>query len=72
MTSFGWVAAGRDPPWQWDLRRLGWELCAGHEGRRAECRHVLLIDTRGLDQEHREGIAAADRPAWRLLMLGVE
>jgi len=61
-----------DPPWPWDLRRLGWTLCAGEDGRRAECRHVLLVDARDLRQSEREGMAAADRPAWRLLMLGVE
>lgn len=72
MTTFGWVAAGRDPPWPWDLRRLGWTLCRGEEGRRAECRHVSLVDARELRQSEREGMAAADRPAWRLLMLGVE
>jgi DNA-binding response OmpR family regulator len=54
------------------LRRLGWTLCHGESGRRAECRHVLLVDARELRREDREGMAAADRPAWRLLMLGVE
>lgn len=72
MTTFGWVAAGRDPPWQWDLRRHGWTLCTGENGLRAECRHVLLADVRELAQCEREGMAAADQPAWRLLMLGVE
>jgi DNA-binding winged helix-turn-helix (wHTH) protein len=62
----------RDPPWQWDLRRLGWTLCHGESGRRAECRHVLLVDARALRRGEREGMAAADWPAWRLLMLGVE
>ncbi|MBO0749453.1 MAG: hypothetical protein J2O44_03345, partial [Porphyrobacter sp.] len=71
MTTFGWVAGMRDPPWQWDLRRLGWTLCCGEDGRRGECRHVLLVDARELRQGEREGMAAADRPAWRLLMLGV-
>jgi len=72
VTTFGWVARQRDPPWQWDLRRLGWTLCHGHEGRRAECRHVLLADARELTPTEREGMAEADRPAWRLLMLGIE
>lgn len=72
MTTFGWVAGMRDPPWQWDLRRLGWTLCDGREARRAECRHVLLVDARRLSQALREGMAEADRPAWRLLMLGIE
>jgi two-component system, OmpR family, response regulator len=72
VTTFGWVAGLRDPPWQWDLRRLGWTLCHGHDGRRAECRHVLLADARELSQTIREGMAEADRPAWRLLMLGIE
>jgi hypothetical protein len=61
-----------DPPWQWDLRRLGWTLCRGHEGLRAECRHVLLADARDLTPAQRQGMAEADRPAWRLLMLGIE
>jgi DNA-binding response OmpR family regulator len=62
----------RDPPWQWDLRRLGWTLCGGRGGARSECRHVLLVDARKLGQAAREGMAEADRPAWRLLMLGIE
>jgi DNA-binding winged helix-turn-helix (wHTH) protein len=62
----------RDPPWQWDLRRTGWTLCGGREGWRAECRHVLLADARDLTPAQRQGMAEADRPAWRLLMLGVE
>jgi DNA-binding response OmpR family regulator len=72
VTTFGWVAGLRDPPWQWDLRRMGWTLCQGHDGRRAECRHVLLADVRELSQTMREGMAEADRPAWRLLMIGIE
>nr|WP_243415136.1 winged helix-turn-helix transcriptional regulator [Altererythrobacter segetis] len=72
MTTFGWVAGMRDPPWQWDLRRLGWSLCGGRGGLRAECRHVLLADARELSHAEREGMAEADRPAWRLLMLGIE
>jgi DNA-binding response OmpR family regulator len=62
----------RDPPWRWDLRRMGWTLCRGHDGRRAECRHVLLADARELGQSVRERLAQADRPAWRLLILGIE
>ena len=72
MTTFGWLAGMRDPPWQWDLRRLGWSLCRGREGLRAECRHVLLVDARELTSAQRRGMAEADRPAWRLLMLGIE
>jgi DNA-binding winged helix-turn-helix (wHTH) protein len=62
----------RDPPWQWDLRRAGWALCRGEDGRRAECRHVLLVDARRLRPAEREAMVEADRPAWRLLMLGIE
>jgi hypothetical protein len=62
----------RDPPWQWDLRRAGWDLCRGEDGRRAECRHVLLVDARALSPAEREALVEADRPAWRLLMLGIE
>ena len=62
----------RDPPWQWDLRRRGWTLCRGEDGRRAECRHVLLVDARELGNAERESLAESDRPAWRLLLLGVE
>lgn len=72
MKTFGWVATQRDPPERWDLRRCGWRICRGLESRRAECRHVLLLDTRGLQPEIRSALAAADRPAWRLLMIGVE
>jgi DNA-binding winged helix-turn-helix (wHTH) protein len=72
VTTFGWIAGVGDPPWQWDLRRLGWTLCRGQEGLRAECRHVLLVDARALTAAQRQGMAEADRPAWRLLMLGIE
>jgi len=72
VTTFGWVAGMRDPPWQWDLRRLGWRLCGGREGSRAECRHVLLADARELTPAQRRGMAEAERPARRLLMLGIE
>jgi DNA-binding response OmpR family regulator len=72
VTTFGWVAGLRDPPWQWDLRRLGWTLCHGHDGERAACRHVLLADARGLTGAQRHTMVEADRPAWRLLMLGIE
>lgn len=72
MAFFGWIAGEKTPPARWDLRRLGWTLCEGHEGCRAECRHVLICDTRALDAHARRTMAEADRPAWRLIMLGVE
>ena len=72
MKTFGWVSAWRDPPARWDLRRLGWRLCCGSAGRRSECRHVLVVDARKLDPAVRRELADADRPAWRLLLIGVE
>jgi two-component system OmpR family response regulator len=72
VTNFGWLSARADPPGQWDLRRLGWRLCPGTGGRRAECRHVLLVDAGSLEPGARLELAEADRPAWRLLMLGIE
>jgi two-component system OmpR family response regulator len=72
VTTFGWVAAGRDPPWQWDLRRLGWTLCSGEQGRGVECSHVLLVDARNLAPGKRERLAETDGAAWRLLLLGVD
>lgn len=72
LATFGWVAAGDDPPDFWDLRERGWSLCNGHGGSRSECRHVLVVDTRGLSPTQRVGLTNADRPAWRLIMLGVE
>lgn len=72
MDIFGWLAGAREPPPQWDLRRHGWRLCGGEQGVRAECRHVLLCDVRNLPQTHRIAMAEADRPAWRLIMIGVE
>lgn len=72
MAFFGWIAGKEEPPGQWDLRHSGWELCHGTEGCRAECRHVLLCDTRHIGAQERLALAEADRPAWRLLMLGVE
>ena len=72
MRYFGWIGREPDPPNRWDLRAAGWELCHGHHGRRAECRHILLVDGRALSPEQRQALADADRPAWRLLLLGVE
>lgn len=72
MKTFGWVSPQRDPPERWDLRRLGWRLCRGRGGRRAECGHVLIVDVRGLEAAVACELAEADRPAWRLLMTGVE
>lgn len=69
---FGWVAADREPHERWDLRKAGWQLCCGRDDSRLECKHVLVCDTRGLDAGQRRGMAEADRPAWRLIMLGVE
>lgn len=72
MNIFGWIAGSQDPPDRWDLRTRGWNLCNGHSGHRSDCRHVLLVDVRELDPAARIGIAEADRPAWRIIMLGVE
>ncbi|WAT19243.1 winged helix-turn-helix domain-containing protein [Aurantiacibacter sp. MUD11] len=72
MGFFGWIAGDDEPPERWDLRRRGWELCCGIDGCRAECRHVLICDTRRLSPAGRLRLAEADRPAWRLIMLGVE
>jgi two-component system OmpR family response regulator len=69
---FGWVAAVPIPDDRWNLQRAGWRLCHGQHGSRADCKHVLVCDTRGLDARQRRGIADADRPAWRIIMLGVE
>lgn len=69
---FGWLADEAEPPWQWDLRSFGWRLCHGTGGCRAECRHVLICDVRALSAERRAAMAEADKPAWRLIMLGVE
>ena len=72
MRHFGWIGREPDPPSQWDLRAAGWELCHGQHGRRAECRHIMLVDGRPLSPAQRRALADADRPAWRLLLLGVE
>lgn len=72
MLHFGWVGPSADPPPQWDLRQAGWSLCRGHAGGRAECQHVLIVDAGALQPSERQGLADADRPAWRLLLLGVE
>lgn len=69
---FGWVAPVTEPPGRWDLRLTGWTLCHGHRGSRCDCQHVLVCDTRVLTRQQRRGLAHADRPAWRLIMLGVE
>jgi len=72
VRDFGWLADGAEPPWQWDLRRQGWRLSHGVGGLRSECRHVLICDVGRLTAEQRAGMADADRPAWRLIMIGVE
>ncbi len=72
MTFFGWLAANPEPPAQWDLRFRGWELCHGRQGCRTDCKHVLLVDARGLKPVDREKLVVADHPAWRLIMIGVE
>jgi DNA-binding winged helix-turn-helix (wHTH) protein len=69
---FGWIARQSEPPSQWDLRHSDWHLCRGHDECRAECKHVLLCDVRELEPMERLGLAEADRPAWRLILLGVE
>jgi two-component system OmpR family response regulator len=38
---FGWIAEQCEPPRQWDLRRIGWELTAAAAGP-----HVRLVDGR--------------------------
>lgn len=72
VTIFGWVASDSKPPNRWDMRQSGWSLCPGNNGRRADCKHVFVCDVRGLSESQRIGMAEADRPAWRLILLGVE
>lgn len=72
MRIFGWIADAEEPPHAWDMRGLGWRLCNGQRGHRADCRHVLVCDVRRLTPAQRTGLAEADRPAWRLILLGVE
>jgi len=72
VTYFGWLATKPEPPAQWDLRYRGWELCHGRQGCRSDCRHVLLVDARALSLADREELVEADRPDWRLLMIGIE
>ena len=72
MACFGWLAEEVFPPSYWDLRKNGWTLCEGAKASRTECRHVLICDTRKIDAAARHALADADRPAWRLIMLGVE
>jgi two-component system, OmpR family, response regulator len=71
LRTFGWVSPQRGPPDPWDLRRLDWRLC-GRSGRRANCRHVLVVDARNLGPALRLQLAESDRPAWRLLLIGVD
>lgn len=72
MAFFGWIAEKAEPPARWDIRRHDWSLCHGRHGCRAECRHVLVCDTRKLSADQRFALAKSDEPAWRLIMLGVE
>ena len=70
MSTFGWIADTRDPPWAWDLRRLGWALC--REDTAADRRHAVLLDARALSPWQRaRAVRKHPRPS-RLLALGVE
>lgn len=72
MSIFGWIGTMAEPAARWDLRQSGWQLCHGDCGCRADCKHVLVCDVGTLTRQQRIGMAEADRPAWRLIMLGVE
>ena len=72
LKTLGWVAPSTEPPDHWDMRLAGWQLCHGRSDSRAECKHVLVCDVRALTPAQRTGMAMADRPAWRLIMVGVE
>ncbi len=54
------------------MRLVGWDLCHGHRASRADCKHVLVCDVREISPAQRVSMALADRPAWRLILLGVE
>lgn len=72
MATFGWIGGEQLPPAQWNLRRIGWTLLPWRNGWRAECRHALVCDTRTLSPSQRHALAESDRPAWRLILPGVE
>ena len=78
MAVFGWISDRLRPRAPWDLSACGWELCeAGCSGpgtldARTDCRHILLVDAAELSPQARRALVNDDRPAWRLLMLGVE
>ena len=67
MSLFGWVAERREPPPQWDLRRVGWALEPAAGAARA-----VLVDMRGV----RPGLSPAELTGAadprRCLFLGVE
>jgi len=66
---FGWLADGRDPPRQWDLRHRGWILCPHDSTERSACTHPLLVDARDTVEEW---LPLVDEQAPRLILLGVE
>ena len=72
MTLFGWIGEAAAPPHYWDLRRLDMRFCPARSGCRLQCRHVLLCDARSLNSQERFALVEADRPAWRLILLGVD
>jgi hypothetical protein len=69
---FGWLADGLHPPLQWDLRQCGWTLCRRPAAEQAACAHPLLVDARLLASEKQFAFAESNRPARRLILLGVE
>ena len=58
MSVFGWIAEHREPPRQWDLRRIGWTLSN-------DAAEVRLVDARA-------GEASTDGDAALCLFVGVD
>ena len=78
MATFGWISERLHPPPAWDLRLTGWTWCDSARGpddaiaTAPGCRHILLVDAAPLSARDRLRLAELDRPAWRLLLLGVD
>jgi len=69
---FCWHSEHGEPPWRWDLRRTGWELCLAGSPCRAGPREIRLFDTRGKDREGRFAMVEGEVLRARILLLAVD
>lgn len=72
MPLFSWRSEHAAPPYRWDLRRVGWQLCEVGPDCRSERGQVLLIDGTGLGEALRFALFEAALHAGKLVLLGCD